>query len=304
MSKHSHHHHKKCQSCHKHSPHYHKHCHHHHHKHHDHHHHKRHCYHHKRHYRHHVVCPECPPTPPTVTTYRCSGWPSYVCNPVTDGTGFATLDECQRNCSGAPPTAPLLGSASNFRVLANSTITNTGATIVNGDLGLSPGSAVVGFPPGTVIGTQYVADATAAQAQIDLTTAWNAITAMPFVTDLTGQDLGGMTLAPSVYKYDTSAQLTGNLILDAGGDTAAVWVFKIGSTLTTANVSSVTIINGGQADNVYWQVGSSATLGLGTQFVGNVLAQASITLQTGANISGRALARTAAVTLATSIVAP
>lgn len=198
----------------------------------------------------------------------------------------------------------MLGSAVNFRVLAHETITNTGATTINGDLGLSPGTSVTGFPPGIVIGTQHVTDATAAQAQIDLTTAWNAITAIPATIDLTGQDLGGMTLLPGVYNFSSSAGLTGNLILDAAGDTSAVWMFKIGSTLTTANVSSVTIINGGQADNVYWQVGSSATLGLGTQFVGNVLAQASITLTTGANISGRALARTGAVTLDTNTVAP
>jgi hypothetical protein len=199
----------------------------------------------------------------------------------------------------------LLGSAVNFRVLAYSTITNdTGPTIINGDLGLTPGTSVTGAP--TVLGTSFVgpADATAIQAQADLTTAWNAITAIPATTDLTGTNLGTLTLLPGVYNYDTSAQLTGNLILDAAGNSNAVWMFKIGSTLTTAPASSVTIINGGQADNVYWQVGSSATINTTTAFVGNILAQIAISLGTGATIAGRALARTAAVTLLTNIIGP
>jgi hypothetical protein len=305
MSKH-HHHHKKCQSCNKHRPHYHKHCHHHHHKHHEHHehhHHKRHCYHHKMHHRR--VCPPCPPIPPTPTiTYACSGAPNFTCGPVLDGTGFATLEECQAAC--AAPVDQLLGTAANFRVLAASAITNTGATAIDGNLGLSPNglTSITGFPPGTVSGEVDAANATSLQAQADLTTAYNTVTATPTTTDLSGQDLGGMTLLPGVYNFATSAQLTGHLILNGAGNSNAVWMFKIDSTLTTAPASSVTFINGGQADNVYWQVGSSATIDTTTAFIGNILAQASITVNAGASISGRALARTAAVTLSASPVGP
>jgi hypothetical protein len=197
----------------------------------------------------------------------------------------------------------------NFRVLAHETITNTiviGGTTIDGNLGLTPGTSVTGFPPGVVTGGQFVGpgNATANQAQADLTTAWNQITAIPATVDLTGQDLGGLTLPPAVYNYDTSAGLTGDLILDAGGNSNAVWIFKIGSTLTTAANSTVTIINSGNEDNVFWQVGSSATLGIDSQIAGNILAQDSITVTTGAVINGRALARTAAVTLDENTVGP
>jgi hypothetical protein len=210
----------------------------------------------------------------------------------------------------APPAPPspqaeeILQSAANFRVLAGSTITNSGPTIISGDLGLSPGTAVTGFPPGTVVGTQHITDATAAQAQLDLTAGYNTVAGTPTTVDLTGQDLGGMTLAAGVYNYDTSAQLTGHLIFDGGGDPTTIWMFKIGSTLTTANASSVTFINGGLADNVFWQVGSSATIGGLTAFAGNILALASISFNTAATISGRALARTGAVTLLSNSVGP
>ena len=299
MSKH-HHHHKKCQSCHKHSPHYHKHCHHHHHKHHDHHHHKRHCYHHKRYYRHHIVCP---PTP--TITYTCSGSPNYECGPVLDGTGYATLALCEAAC--AAPGILLLGTAANFRVLAASTITNSGATIVDGNLGLSPNdlSSITGFLPGIVNGGIYAADPVALQAQTDLTNAYLTIEAtLPVTHNYSGTDLGTLTLTPGVYKFDTSAGLTGTLTLDAQGDSNAVWMFQIGSTLTTEVGSIVSVINGGRADNVFWQVGSSATLKTNSTFVGNILALASISVGTGATISGRALARTAAVTLLTNTVGP
>ena len=129
-----------------------------------------------------------------------------------------------------------------------------------------------------------------AQAQTDATTAYNDLEGQTCDVNLTGQDLGGMTLTPGVYCFDTSAQLTGDLVLDALGNPNAVWVFQTGSTLTTASGSSVTVINGGNALNVFWQVGSSATLGTGTRFNGNILAYASITLNTGASLIGRALA--------------
>jgi uncharacterized repeat protein (TIGR01451 family) len=201
-------------------------------------------------------------------------------------------------------TAPNLGTAASFAVLAGSTVTNTGSSVVNGDLGVSPGSAVTGFPPGTVTppGTIHAADAVALQAQTDVTTAYDFLAGQTPCTDLTGQDLGGLTLTAGVYCFSTSAQLTGQLTLDAAGNADAVFVFQIGSTLTTASASSVIVTNGGSVCNVWWQVGSSATLGTTTSFAGNILALDSITLTTGANISGRALARNAAVTMDTNTV--
>lgn len=193
-----------------------------------------------------------------------------------------------------------LGTASAFAVLAGSAVTNTGPSMITGDLGVSPGSAVSGFPPGQVLGTIHADDATAAQAQSDLTIAYNDAAGRACDVDLTGQDLGGMTLTSGTYCFSSSAQLTGPLTLDAEGDPNAVFIFQIGSTLTTASASSVLLINGAQSCNVYWQVGSSATLGSATTFVGNILALTSITLVTGASIDGRALARNGAVTLDTN----
>ncbi len=198
-----------------------------------------------------------------------------------------------------------LGTAGSFAVLGGSTVTNTGATIVRGNLGVSPGSAVTGFPPGTVFGTIHAANAVAAQAQADNNTAFNSLAAMPFATNLTGQNLGGLTLFSGVYHFDSSAQLTGALILDAQGNDNAFWVFQIGSTLTTASASNVHIINLGSNPNngLFWQVGSSATLGTNTAFEGNILALTSITLNTGATIDcGRALAQNGAVTMDTNTI--
>jgi len=204
----------------------------------------------------------------------------------------------------AGPSAPLLGSAESFAVLAGSTVTNTGATTVSGDLGVSPGTAVDGFPPGLVTGgTIHAGDAVAAQAQSDVTTAYNDLAGRECNTDLSGHNLGGRTLTAGVYCFSSSAQLTGGLVLDAEGDSSAVFIFQIGSTLTTASDSSVRMINGGNPCNVFWQVGSSATLGTGTAFVGNILALTSITLDTDASLLyGRALARNGAVTMDTNEV--
>ena len=196
-----------------------------------------------------------------------------------------------------------LGSADSFAVLAGTTVTNTGPSVINGDLGVSPGTAITGFPPGIINGTTYSAGAVALQAQKDLTTAYNSAAGQTCSTSLTGQNLGGLTLLPGVYCFSSSAQLTGPLTLNAQGDPNAVFLFQIGSTLTTASSSSVLFTNGGQGDNVFWQVGSSATLGTTTQFAGSILALTSITLDTGANIDcGRALAINGAVTLDTNVV--
>jgi hypothetical protein len=210
-------------------------------------------------------------------------------------------------------TAPVLRSAQGFAVLGGSTVTNTGSSTITGNVGVYAGSAITGFPPGTVAGgTIHGPDAVSLQAQKDVTIAYNGLAAMPFTSDLTGLDLGGRTLISGVYHFDTEAQLTGLLKLDAQGNNNAFWVFQIGSTLTTASNSVVQVIqlgtNDGKDDGVFWQVGSSATLGTGTAFEGNILALDSITLTTNATIlNGRALARTGAVTLDTntiSIVCP
>ena len=196
-----------------------------------------------------------------------------------------------------------LGSAASFAVLAGSTITNTGASTIVGDVGVSPGIQITGLPPGQPTGgTSHAGDVVAAQAQADLTTAYNYFAGMPCTTTMSGVDLGGKTLTPGVYCFSSSAQLTGILNLDALGDTAAVFVFQIASALTVANGSSMILSNGAQGRHVWWQVGSSATLGLTTAMTGNVLAYTSITLNTGASLTGRALAQGGAVTMDTNSI--
>jgi hypothetical protein len=198
-----------------------------------------------------------------------------------------------------------LGNATPFAVLAGSAVTNTGLSVIDGDVGVSPGTSITGFPPGSVTppGTINNKNAAANQAQIDLTTAYNALAGLSPTSTLTGTDLGGLTLTPGVYFFASSAQLTGTLTLNAEGLSNALWVFQIGKTLTTASVSAVSIINPGPDDALYWQIGSSATLGTGTDFEGNLLAKASITLNTGATDNcGRVLAENAAVTLDTNTI--
>ena len=204
----------------------------------------------------------------------------------------------------AAQVAPTLGQAGDFAVLGGSAITNTGPSIVFGDVGLSPGTAVSGFPPGVYNGTLHVADASALGGQNDLVTAYDLAAGQPFDVDLSGQDLGGMTLTPGVYRFSSSAQLTGTLTLDAQGDPAAVFIFQVGSTLTTASNAQVTVVNGAAGCNVFWQIGSSATLGTTASFIGHILALTSITLNTGANVAGSLLARNGAVTLDSNLVTP
>jgi hypothetical protein len=201
-------------------------------------------------------------------------------------------------CCFAQSAVPL-GTAANFAVLAGSAVTNTGSSVIVGSVGVSPGTSVTGFPPGTVTGGSiHSADATAATAQNDLTTAYNNAAGQAVTQVLTGQDLGTVgTLGPGVYFFATSAQLTGTLTLNGGGNPNAVFIFQIGSTLTTATSSVVVAVNGAQAANIFWQVGSSATIGASTSFLGNILALTSITTNAGVVMGGRLLARNGAVTM-------
>jgi type VI secretion system secreted protein VgrG len=198
-----------------------------------------------------------------------------------------------------------LGTAGTFAVLAGSTATNTGPTTLNGNLGVSPGTAITGFPPGAVTTpfAQYAGGPVAAQAESDLATAYLYAAGQPCGDTLTGQNLGGITLTPGVYCFGSTAQLSGTLTLNAEGFQDPTFLFQIGSTLTTATNSAVVFINNAEGASAFWQVGTSATLGTGTQFEGNILASASITLDSGATIQcGSALAETAAVTLDSNTV--
>jgi type VI secretion system secreted protein VgrG len=247
-----------------------------------------------------------PATAGGTVTATYSGTTGFAGSTST-GAGNGTLTFCLDGAS------TLLGTPlGSFAVLAGSTVTNTGATLISGDVGVSPGSAVTGLSsvpnppaPGSVIGTIHSNDADAILAQSQLTTAYTSIASAPAgdFTTLTG-DLGGRTLTPGLYRFANSAQLTGTLTLNDENDSNALFEFQIGSTLTTASGSRVQFINGG-GDNVYWEVGSSATLGSATVFAGNILAQASITLDSTATIPcGRALARTGAVTLIDNYIDP
>lgn len=219
--------------------------------------------------------------------------------------------------TAAPPTVPLscaqnavvgnavpLGSDITFAVLAGSTVTNSGPTIVTGDLGVSPGTAVTGFGPGagTVTGGAiHAGDPTAAQAQLDLTTAYNNAAGRVNPAAVPA-DIGGMVIAPGTYRAPVSLAITGNVTLDGQLNPNSVFIFQMASTLTTAVNSSVTLINSANACNVFWQVGSSATLNTASVFSGTILAHASVSLGTGATISGRALASVGAVTLLSNTV--
>jgi Ice-binding-like len=197
-------------------------------------------------------------------------------------------------------SAPPLGSAQSFAVLGATTVTSTGATVVTGDVGVSPGTAVTGFP--TVTRGTIVGPAAAAAAHTDALAAYNALVAQPCPTNLSGLILGtspgAVTLTPGVYCFNASAQLTGTLTLSGNG----VYIFQMGSTLTTASNSSVVLANGAMAGNVFWQVGSSATFGTGTAFVGSLLASVSATVTTGTSVDGRVFALSGAVTLDTNAI--
>lgn len=200
--------------------------------------------------------------------------------------------------TGASQGAIVLGTASSFAVLGASTVRNTGSSVIVGNLGVSPGTALTGFPPGTVReGTIHLNDAVASQARVDATMAYNTLAGLELTLNLTGQDLGGLTLTPGVYRFSSSAQLTGALTLNGLGQADPLFVFQIGSTLTTASASSILFIGGAYACNTFFQVGSSATLGTATAFAGTIIALASNTLTTGASVDGRIFALNGAVTL-------
>jgi hypothetical protein len=209
-----------------------------------------------------------------------------------------TTGPCKGGGVAAVALCPFIG---NFAVLAGSTVTNTGPTMITGDVGVNPGSAVTGFPPGLASGAIHKADGAAAQAQAALTAGYIDAAGRSGGTTVAG-DLVGKTFTAGVYKSTSSLALSGDVTLDAQGDPAAVFIFQISSTLTTGSGSHVVLANGAKACNVFWQVGSSATLGTNSVFKGNILALTSITITTGVNLQGRALARNGAVTLDSDVI--
>lgn len=190
-----------------------------------------------------------------------------------------------------------LQSATPFSVLAFSTVTNTGNSDIDGDLGLYPGTSITGFPPGVLSGNQYVANSTAQTARLEANSLYNTLIAEPSTTSLTGQNLGGLTLTSGVYSFSSAAALTGILTLDGQSNPNSFWIFKIGSMLTTSVNSIITLSNVLNTSNIFWLLGSSGTIGVSSTFVGTIIAQSSITINTGATIHGRAIALNGAVTL-------
>lgn len=236
-----------------------------------------------------------------IQAYEC-------CNPTTTTTTTAGPTTTTTTTSGPTTTTTTttlniacatLGNASGFTVLAASTITNTGATVVTGDLGLYAGTSVTGFPPGSVIGTQHITDAAAQNAQTAANSAYTGFNGLT-PTGSVGADIGGTTITPGIYTVSSSLGITGTVTLNGGGNPNAVFVFLIPSTFIPATSAVVSLTNGAQAGNVYWIVGSSATLSTGSNTKGNIIAQTSVTLNTNAQLTGRAFALTGAVTMDTN----
>lgn len=193
-----------------------------------------------------------------------------------------------------------LEGASDLAILAGSAISNTGATSVTGDMALSPGSSIGGFPPGNLVGAIHINDAIATQAKLDLTAAYNDAagrTSTDIVT-LSG-NIGGLTLTPGLYKSTSSLAISsGDLTFDAKGNSSAVFIIQIASSLTTTSGRQIILAGGAKAENIFWQVGSSVTLGTTSVFKGTIMAMQSISFYTGATLDGKALARTGAVVMA------
>jgi ice-binding like protein/Big-like domain-containing protein len=207
------------------------------------------------------------------------------------------------SATAANQLSPVLGGAGAFVILAGSTVTSTGATALTGNMGVSPGTAVTGFPPGTLSGVTHAGNPTSAAAMTDLTTAYNDAAGRTLTPVTVAGNLGGLTLPPGLYKSTSSLSISsGDLTLDAQGDPNAVFIFQMASTLTTTSGRAVVLSGGAKSSNVFWQVGSSATLGTTSTFKGTIMADQSITLNTGATLNGRALARIGAVTMAANTV--
>ncbi len=192
----------------------------------------------------------------------------------------------------------VLASTADYVVLAGASITNTGLTNITGDVGISPGTSLTGFPPGIIVGTNHIADPSSVLAKLDLTTAYNSSAGRTLGPVTVAGNLGGMTLPPGLYKSTSGLEISsGDLTLDAKGNADAIWIFQIASTLTTSSGRKVILIGGAKATNVYWQVGTSATLGTTSIFKGTIMADQSITMNTGASLEGRAFARSGAITM-------
>ena len=244
-----------------------------------------------------------PPTPVVTPIVVVAPVPVVIVPVVPPPAASAAVPlTCAQNAvsgNGVP-----LGTDATFAVLAASTVTNTGLTVVTGNLGVSPGTAVTGFGPGTGTvagGAIHAGDPTAAQAQLDLTTAYNNAAGRVNPAAIPA-DIGGTVIPPGTYKAPVSLAITGNVTLDGQNNPNAVFIFQMASTLTTSVNSTVTLINMANACNVFWQVGSSASLNTASVFNGTILALASVSLGTGATLNGRALARNGAVTLLSNTV--
>lgn len=227
---------------------------------------------------------------------------------ATNGHSFASavVPGAARPAATCGQTPVALGSSSTYAALSGTSITNTGSSTLTGDIGVSPGTSVTGFPPGTYSGTKNVANTASAAAKLDLTTAYNDAAGRSNCAVTVAGNIGGQTLTPGLYKSTSSLAISsGDLTLSGGGNSNAVFIFQVASALTTTSGRAVILTNGAQAGNVFWQIGSSASLGTTSTMQGTILAYASITMTSGAQLNGRALARTADVTISSgTIVVP